>query len=131
MDNSQIAARIKNKCKEKRISINQLTKDCGFGKNLINDMETKNTSPSVDKIITIANYLQCSINYLLEVPEKAGYNNGDNSTQTIGNGNNVNSTIGSCVDGMEKEMIDEFKKLKFGDKVKVINLIAELNEKGA
>lgn len=47
MDNSQIAARIKNKCKEKRISINQLTKDCGFGKNLINDMETKNTSPSV------------------------------------------------------------------------------------
>lgn len=106
----------------------------GVGKDFFSNLN-KGQIPSVEKIISLANYLNVSVDYLLGRTESQnGYsnnNNGNNSIQTIGEGKNINSTIGTCIDGMEKEMIDEFKKLKFEDKVKVINLIAELNKKGA
>lgn len=131
MNNSQIAIRIKNKCKEKKISINQLTKDCGFGKNLINDMENKNTSPSVDKIIIIANYLECSVNYLLGIPEKSDKNiSGDNNGVQADkiDSSTINLAQPNFLDEMSKELLERFQSLSFDDKLEVFSYIKNKKE---
>lgn len=86
--------------------------------------------PKGDVLFNLANLLDCSVDYLL--------GRVDEPTATIKtvqgyitpHENHIKSQDNS-LDGMEKEMIEEFKKLTFNDKVKVINLIAELNQKGA
>lgn len=88
------------------------------------------TMPKGDVLFNLANLLDCSVDYLL--------GRVDEPTATIKtvqgyitpHENHIKSQDNS-LDGMEKEMIEEFKKLTFNDKVKVINLIAELNQKGA
>lgn len=65
MHNSQIANRIKFKCNEKNISVARLLNDCKISKSLIYDLEKRNTSPSCDKILRIADYLDVSVDYLL------------------------------------------------------------------
>lgn len=65
MDNTQIADRIKLMCKIQKKTISQLLMDCGISKSLIYDLEKREQSPSCDKITRIADYLDCSVDYLL------------------------------------------------------------------
>lgn len=65
MDNAQIATTIKFICKQNKISINQMLKDCEITKSFIYDLEKRNMSPSCDRITRIANYFGCSVDYLL------------------------------------------------------------------
>lgn len=134
MINQQIAQRIKNKCKENKISVNKLTKDCGLGKSLIYDMETKDSSPSVDKIVIIANYLNCSVNYLLGIAEKSDKNiSGDNNSIQADKINsstiNLAQSKNSSLDEMSKELLERFQSLSFDDKLDVFVYIK--NKKGA
>ena len=65
MDNLEIADRIKKRCKGMKISVKSLLDDCGINHGFIYDLEHKNSAPSIDKINKIANYLNCSVDYLL------------------------------------------------------------------
>ena len=65
MESAQIATRIKLICKAKGIPINSLLQKCDITKSFIYDLEKRNTSPSCDKISRIADYLDCSVDYLL------------------------------------------------------------------
>lgn len=65
MDNKQIAETIKFLCKSKNITVSFLLAKCEITKSFIYDLEKRNTSPSVDKISKIADYLDCSVDYLL------------------------------------------------------------------
>lgn len=66
MTNSQIIAQnTRELCKKNNISISKLNEDCGFSKNFINEMEKKSASPSIDKVITIANYFDVSLDSLV------------------------------------------------------------------
>lgn len=49
----------------KKISINKLLQGSGLDKNVIYRMKAQNQMPSVDKIVKIADYLDCSVDYLL------------------------------------------------------------------
>lgn len=65
MDNAYIANRIKLTCKSQNKTITQMLIDCEISKSLIYDMEKRDKSPSCDKVLRIANYLDCSVDYLL------------------------------------------------------------------
>ncbi|MDE6005096.1 MAG: helix-turn-helix domain-containing protein [Oscillospiraceae bacterium] len=65
MKNSQIAERVKTKCKEKGLSVAQLLRACGITKSFIYDLEKRDTSPSCERIAKIADHLGCSVDYLL------------------------------------------------------------------
>ena len=72
MDNVQTSNIIKALCKANRVSITRLLTDCNLTKSFIYDLEQRKTCPSVDKIERIADYLDCSVDYLLgrtDVPE--------------------------------------------------------------
>lgn len=61
---SIIFTRISNLCKEKGITIKQLSEDLGFAESLIR--KWKNTSsPSIDKVKQIADYFKVSTDYLI------------------------------------------------------------------
>lgn len=65
MQNSYIADTIKRMCKIRHISITELLSQCELSKSFIYDLEKRSTSPSCSKITRIADYLNCSVDYLL------------------------------------------------------------------
>lgn len=65
MQNIYISQTIKKLCKEKNISITELQKNCDLSKSFIYDLEKRSASPSCLKISKIADYLNCSVDYLL------------------------------------------------------------------
>ena len=66
MQNSQqTAERIKLLAKTNKIPISKLTLDCGLNKNALYTMQSKEFYPRVETIEKIADYLNCSIDYLL------------------------------------------------------------------
>lgn len=65
MDNAHSAALIKALCKEKGISVSRLLVECGVRKGLIYDMERRDWTPSAEILEKIADYLDCSVDYLL------------------------------------------------------------------
>ncbi|MBD5142841.1 MAG: helix-turn-helix transcriptional regulator [Ruminococcus sp.] len=65
MENGQLAIIIKKTCKEKKLPVSRLLKECEIRKSLIYDLEKRDWTPSVATIEKIADYLDCSIDYLL------------------------------------------------------------------
>lgn len=65
MQNIHISTTIKSLCKDKAITVNQLLNDCNLTKSFIYDLEKRMASPSCEKITVIADYLECSVDYLL------------------------------------------------------------------
>ena len=65
MDNVVLANIIKAKCKENGIAISRLLEDCNIRKSLIYDLEKRDFTPSADTVEKIADYLDCSVDYLL------------------------------------------------------------------
>ncbi len=65
-----ISKRIKLKAKEQGISVKKLLEDVGLGFNTMANMKT--SMPKADNLAKIADYLNCSVDYLLgrtDVPE--------------------------------------------------------------
>ena len=72
MNNAQSASIIKDLCKEKSITISSLLKESNIRKSLIYDMEKRDKTPSAEILEQIADYLDCSVDYLLgraELPD--------------------------------------------------------------
>lgn len=60
---NEVAERIKALAKEHKISIKQLLLDVGLGFNTMSNMKT--SMPKADNLAKIADYLDCSVDYLL------------------------------------------------------------------
>ena len=65
MQNLLLSTRIKELCKIHNMSIKTLLENCGMNRNTIYDLEKKGSFPSCDKISRMADYLECSVDYLL------------------------------------------------------------------
>ena len=75
MNNLQSATIIKQECSKRSISISKLLNDLNIRKSLIYDMEKRDSTPSIEVIYKIADYLECSTDYLLGRKEYDEYNN--------------------------------------------------------
>lgn len=65
MQNIHITTAIKDLCKKNNIPVSSLLKECNLTKSFIYDLEKRSTSPSCEKITKIADYFDCSVDYLL------------------------------------------------------------------
>ena len=65
MQNILLSIRIKEQCRLHKVSIKSLLEHCDMNRNTIYDLEKKSSFPSSDKISRIADYLDCSVDYLL------------------------------------------------------------------
>ena len=105
MYNSQdIALRIKQLAKEKQLILKEMLECCGLSKNTLSSMLSGGSTPKSENLAKIADYLDCSVDYLLgrtdnpainRAPEGDG-NSTDNPAvnQTpIGDGNNERTDV--------------------------------------
>ena len=136
MYNSQyVAERIKKLAQKKNISVKQLLSDIGLGFNTMSNMKT--SMPKSDNLAKIADYLDCSVDYLLgrtDNPNLTGgaYINGDNNNngQQAINGNvTVNSSDDSSDTSDDKQLLDMIKELDIVDRSKIIIQIDEMKNK--
>ena len=65
MDVLTTSSRIKSLCKSQKISIKDLLEATNINRNFIYDLEKGGQIPSSDKLERIANFLNCSVDYLL------------------------------------------------------------------
>lgn len=66
MHNSQeLAITIKALAKSKKISIGKMLSDCELNKNSLSTMQSGGYLPRVETLALIADYLDCSVDYLL------------------------------------------------------------------
>lgn len=105
----EIAERIKNRAKAKNITLKCMLSDCGLGINTISEF-SKGKQLSCISLATIADYLDCSIDYLM--------GRTDNPYVTI-----------EAKDEMELELLKAFKSLGFSEKIEVMNTIIEKRNK--
>ncbi|MBQ4150320.1 MAG: helix-turn-helix transcriptional regulator [Clostridia bacterium] len=64
--NMEIAETIKQLAKERRVTLKKMLEDCSINHNFMNDISKGNSSPSVDKISRIAEYLGVSTARILD-----------------------------------------------------------------
>lgn len=74
MNNQLTAQIIKNVCKKNQITITKLLSECNIRKSLIYDMEKRDYTPSGSILENIADYLDCSVDYLLGRTDKPEVN---------------------------------------------------------
>lgn len=133
MLNTQITAeRIKIQAKQKGISVKKLLESCDLGVNTVTKM-ANGTDVVSQNLLKIANYLGCSVDYLLgrtdnpELSKESYYINGDN--------NGIQSNKGSVSieskrkNDIEEEFMQAFEKLELSDKVDVMSFTMQKMKK--
>ena len=128
-----IAENIKNTAKMKKVTVKCMLADLDLSVNTLQNMKT--SMPKSDTIARIADYLNCSVDYLLgrtdnpEIRTDGSINQsniiGDN-TASISN----NAPPAPSRDSITDEFIKNFGKLDFGDKLEVMNITMQKTKKG-
>lgn len=138
MNNSQnVALTIKQLAKNRNVQIKKMLADCGLSINTLSTMQAGGSYPRMETIVKIAEYLDCSIDYLLgrtdEQQEVCGHSI---KTGDVGDNSSHNDTSVKISDNQpeqldetSKQLVNAFQKLDFIEKAKVMNLIAELINK--
>ena len=128
MQNDILASNIKQCCNERNISLNALIQTCGLSKSFIYDLEKRNSSPSCDKLQKIADFLNCSVDYLLG---RATSSTEINSHNTISGNNNIignGNSIGERLSEQETALLDIFKRLNVIKQAQLLSFAAELEK---
>lgn len=60
-----IADKIKELLKTRKISVSKMLIDCGMNKNALYTMQSEGYLPRLEAVAQIADYLNCSVDYLL------------------------------------------------------------------
>lgn len=129
MYNSQdVAERIKELAQKKNISVRQVLSDIGLGFNTMSNMKT--SMPKSDNLAKIADYLDCSVDYLL------GRVDNPNGTYSINNNTNINGTQNNVINGNvssdcsdDQLLLGMIKELDIVDRSKIIIQIDEMKNK--
>ncbi len=69
---SAVAERIKKRTKEKNVTAKRMLAEVGLGVNTMSNMKT--SMPTADNLAKIADYLDCSVDYLLGRTDKPEIN---------------------------------------------------------
>lgn len=95
MNNAQLAGIIKELCKSRGTSVSKMLSECGIRKSLIYDLEKRDWTPSISVAEQIANYFDCSVDYLL-----------GRTDSPIVSGNNI-SNVKTTITGTQANVIQE------------------------
>lgn len=135
MRNSQeVATTIKTLAKSKKITIGKMLSDCELSKNALSTMQSGGYLPRTETLAKIADYLDCSVDYLLgrvDTPNATYSITGDNNVQVNGNnGNNSPLTVNSKdYDETTKELVQLVQSLSLVKRAEAILYLNELKAK--
>lgn len=117
----------------KKITAYKVAKDTGISQGLCNEYKNGIKTPTIENLIKIADYLDCSVDYLLGRTDTPNMSNRvDNSVLINGSiNNNSHSTLNVATppqDEMMQQLINGFKTLSFENKLKIMNALFELKK---
>ncbi|MDE6776613.1 MAG: helix-turn-helix domain-containing protein, partial [Oscillospiraceae bacterium] len=95
--------------KSKKIAIGKMLSDCDLSINTLASMQSGGFFPRLEAIAKIADYLDCSVDYLIgrtDVPE-------------------VNFEKKTAEDSLKQEFFNAFDSLSLAEKVEVMNIVLE------
>jgi len=137
-----IATKIKLIAKKKEITIKQLLEDIGLGFNTMSNMKT--SVPKADNLAKIADYLDCSVDYLLGRTDEpngqvantySGSIAGNTFTGKSSNSLNVTNSNASTntrtISKQALELAQIFDNLDLRKQNKILSLIFELEAQDA
>lgn len=137
---TKIAEIIKKTAKSKDIQLKEMLISLNLNKNTLSNMYNGSMLKG-DSLAKIADYLDCSVDYLLGRTEqqkiapiknneskKVKYNsiNGDNNIQVNGNNSPTTVTTSEHQDEMTAELIKRFTSLPFDKKLEVFDYMKNL-----
>ena len=73
-ESTVIAERIKLTAKQRKIQIKTMLEECGLSKNTLSSMQSGGSTPKSENLAKIADYLDCSVDYLLGRTDKPEVN---------------------------------------------------------
>lgn len=127
-ESTKIAERIKLTAKSQNIVIKDMLFKCGLSKNALSSMASGGSTPKSENLAKIADYLDCSVDYLL--------GRTDNPNVNGNNVSNIETTIGTQVTGtgnivnhypqqneIEKELCSILSKLNLRDRTELLTII--------
>lgn len=121
--------KIKEMCDKRNVSIDKMLKDSQAGTSTVDNMK-RGSAPSIDKIIAIANYFDCSVDYLLgrtDTPNgtsiRVGDINGNNNSLTDSNNININNK--KSADNISEKFMAIFNNLPFEEQLEIMNIAVE------
>lgn len=100
-----VAKRINDQLKVKGLSQKEMLDKCGLSKNAISSMISRGSMLRADNIAKIADYIGCSVDYLL-------YRSDDPTN------------VGSSMTNADKQILDDFHKLSSRDQREIKALIS-------
>lgn len=127
------------------MSISQLLSECEITKSFVYDLEKRDASPSADRLIKIADYLDCSVDFLLGRTENPEIHFKDSSiqihditnsgTQAIGNNiklENIKDSeqLKSDITDQEYELIKMLREMPFENNFKCLQFIMGMYKEG-
>ena len=127
MNNAQkIANVIRLEMSKKNCSVSKMLNAVGLGRNTMSHLDN-GSMIKADSLGKIADYLDVSVDYLLGRTEKNATNINTANNSQIDNSTVIGVNNGKHYDETTNQVAEEFSKLSFSDKIKVMSLIAELN----
>lgn len=133
MLNTQITAeRIKIQAKQKGISVKKLLESCDLGVNTVTKM-ANGTDVVSQNLLKIANYLGCSVDYLLGRTDNPDINNnirtGDVTGVNINGNTNTNVNIGSSSKEQDTaDLVALIEGLPIVERSKIVVMIDEMKK---
>lgn len=131
---NDIAERIKGIAKQRQVAVKKVLSDTGLGRNTMSNLKT--SFPQSDSIAKIADYLDCSIDYLFGRTDNPQAHKGGNNVSVgdvsgnsgaIGVGNTVTNNA-APLDEQTAEMLNTYKKLSPLNKAKLLVYADELDK---
>lgn len=124
MCNSQtVRKRIATLLVDKPFNQKQMLKDCGASENLLNQM-SDNKGIGCFVLARIADYLECSVDYILGRSDNPNMTNSINNSNTTVNGTQANIINNpEPLDEMTQELLRIFKDLSFTEKMEIMNTV--------
>lgn len=118
---SNIAENIKSVADKKGITASKILVDCRLSKNLFSTMSTNGYFPRLDNLVKIAEYLDCSIDYLVNRTDNP--NSHKQGVSIDGNFDNSGSNVtinAAPADEQETALMSKYKALDPVQKAKLL-----------
>lgn len=119
--------RIKFIAKQNGISVKTMLEDCGLNKNTLSSMQSRGSWLQSNNLAKIADYLNCSVDYLLgrvDTPNGT-YSINNHNTTVNGTQANVinNNTAPEKPDNITEQFFEKFETLSFEEKVDTMQYV--------
>lgn len=126
-DSQEIARKIKHIAKSKKIALKTMLSDCELGINLISQLASGQAVTYIN-LAKIADYLDCSVDYLLGRENMVGNNNGGIVNSPINGAVNIHNGQEHKLTKQEQDLLRIYNAVDGKSQMKIMTLVYNLED---